>query len=153
MELVPDSALVNRRVMVVWHGGTSPEVLQPLVERLRGRVGEKGRVMLENADRLESSECKKKDNLHNTISLSLSLLSLSPFPLSLPSVLPEESSVEVVLSGFLPPPTLTHSPPLLAVFAKLLRPSGALFLREPVTTTASSETNTHTIQCAHEILI
>jgi hypothetical protein len=111
MELVPDSALLNRAVMVVWHGGTTPEVLQPLVERLRERVGEKGRVMLENADRLES-------------------------------IPHEESSVEVVLTGFLPPPSLTHSPPLLAELAQLLKPSGLLFLREPVTTTttASGET-------------
>ncbi|CAI8032858.1 Anamorsin [Geodia barretti] len=107
MELVPDSALLNRTVMVVWHGGTTPEVLQPLVKRLRERVGEKGRVMLENADRLES-------------------------------IPHEESSVEVVLTGFLPPPSLTHSPPLLGELARLLKPSGLLFLREPITTTTTA---------------
>ena len=58
MELVPDSAVVGKAVMVVWHSETSPEVMQPLVERLRGRVGDRGSVSLENADRLEKSECR-----------------------------------------------------------------------------------------------
>lgn len=71
MELVPDSALVDRTVMVVWHAGTTPEELQPLVERLRERVGKKGRVTLENADRLESSEWRE-DTLHTAVSPSLS---------------------------------------------------------------------------------
>ena len=55
--------------------------------------------------------------------------------------------MDVVLTGFLPPPTLTHSPPLLAELARLLRPSGLLLLREPVATsgeTAGAEHQTLT---------
>ena len=51
--------------------------------------------------------------------------------------------MDVILSGFLPPPTLTHSPPLLAQLARLLQPSGSLFLREPVTTSGERERDTH----------
>ena len=56
MELLPDSALVGRTVLVIWHSGITPEVMQPLVEGLRARVGEKGSVSLENSDRLENGE-------------------------------------------------------------------------------------------------
>jgi hypothetical protein len=103
---IPDSALVDRTVLVIWHSGSTPEVLQPLVERLRARAGENGRVTLENVDRLEN------------------------FP-------QPESSVDVILSGCLPPPSLSHSSSVLAELARLLKPSGSLFLREPVATTGS----------------
>lgn len=53
---IPDSALVDKNVLVIWHGGTERETVQTLTERLRARVGEKGRVILENADRLEACE-------------------------------------------------------------------------------------------------
>lgn len=53
---IPDSALVDRTVLVIWHGVSTPEVMQPLVEELRARVGENGTVSLENAERLEA--CK-----------------------------------------------------------------------------------------------
>lgn len=53
---IPDSALVDRVVLVVWHGVSTPEVMESLVGELRARVGEKGTVSLENADRLEA--CK-----------------------------------------------------------------------------------------------
>ena len=140
---VPDSALVDRTVLVIWHSGSSPEVLQPLVNRLRTRVGEKGRVMLENVDRLESCESEKEFQLSSCYLyyspfsfplLTLSLL-LLPFSLSLSHPVPQqESSLDVILSGFLPPPSLSHSSSVLAELARLLKPSGALFLLEPVAT-------------------
>ena len=57
---IPDSALVDRTVLVIWHSGSTPEVLQPLVERLRARAGENGRVTLENVDRLENCESENE---------------------------------------------------------------------------------------------
>lgn len=51
---------------------------------------------------------------------------------SLSTVGHRESSFDVVLSGVLPPPTLSHSSDLLAEVARLLRPSGSLWLQEPV---------------------
>lgn len=103
---VPDSALVDRAVLVVWHGVSTPEVMQSLVEELRARVGVNGTVSLENADRLEA------------------------FP-------HEESSVDVILSGYIPPPSFSHTSSVLAELARLLKPSGTLFLREPVATTGT----------------
>ena len=44
-----------------------------------------------------------------------------------------ESSFDTVLSGVLPPATLTHSSDLLAEVARILKPSGTLLMREPVT--------------------
>ena len=45
-----------------------------------------------------------------------------------------QSSVDVVLSGLLPPPAFSHSASDLAELARILRPSGTLLLREPVST-------------------
>ena len=56
---MPDSALVERTVLVIWHSESMPEVMQPIIERLRARVGEKGSVRLENADRFENGKKKK----------------------------------------------------------------------------------------------
>ena len=53
---IPDSVLVDKIVLVIWHGGTTRDTVQSFTERLRDRVGEKGRVVLENADRLEACE-------------------------------------------------------------------------------------------------
>lgn len=69
---VPDSALVDRAVLVVWHGVSTPEVMQSLVEELRARVGVNGTVSLENADRLEA--CK----WHRSCSYLSRSLRLSP---------------------------------------------------------------------------
>ena len=53
---VPDSLVDGREVLVMWHAGNTAEVMQPLVEELRRRVGEKGRVSVENAERLAVGE-------------------------------------------------------------------------------------------------
>ena len=42
--------------------------------------------------------------------------------------------MDVVLSGYLPPPSFSHSSSFLVELAKILKPSGTLILREPVTT-------------------
>ena len=42
--------------------------------------------------------------------------------------------MDVVLSGYLPPPSFSHSPSFLEELARILKPSGTLILREPVAT-------------------
>ena len=49
---VPDELVSGKRVLLVWHGGHTPEAIQPAVERLRKKAGSGGAVMLEHADRL-----------------------------------------------------------------------------------------------------
>lgn len=46
----------------------------------------------------------------------------------------ETSSFDVILSGVIPPPCFSHTSELLEEFARILRPSGLLYLVEPVTT-------------------
>ena len=53
---IPDAVLAGRAVLVIWHGGNATEVLQPLVEELRGRVGVRGSLSLENVERLAICE-------------------------------------------------------------------------------------------------
>lgn len=47
----------------------------------------------------------------------------------------KESSFDVILSGIVPGSTSLHSPEALADMARILRPGGCLFLKEPVETT------------------
>lgn len=47
----------------------------------------------------------------------------------------KESSFDVILSGIVPGSTSLHSPEALAEMARILRPGGCLFLKEPVETT------------------
>lgn len=50
---VPESLVSGKKVLLVWHGGHSPEAIQPVVERLREKAAESGgSVMLEHAERL-----------------------------------------------------------------------------------------------------
>nr|XP_045007544.1 anamorsin [Jaculus jaculus]XP_045007549.1 anamorsin [Jaculus jaculus]XP_045007550.1 anamorsin [Jaculus jaculus]XP_045007551.1 anamorsin [Jaculus jaculus]XP_045007553.1 anamorsin [Jaculus jaculus]XP_045007560.1 anamorsin [Jaculus jaculus]XP_045007566.1 anamorsin [Jaculus jaculus]XP_045007570.1 anamorsin [Jaculus jaculus]XP_045007579.1 anamorsin [Jaculus jaculus] len=46
----------------------------------------------------------------------------------------KESSFDVILSGMVPGSTLLHSAEILAEMARILRPGGCLFLKEPVET-------------------
>ncbi|XP_075394165.1 anamorsin isoform X2 [Tenrec ecaudatus] len=46
----------------------------------------------------------------------------------------KESSFDVILSGMVPGSTTLHSPEALAEMARILRPGGCLFLKEPVET-------------------
>ena len=68
----------------------------------------------------------------------LSQLLPSPIHTYTVTVYHQESSVDVVLSGYLSLPSLTHSASILTEMARLLKPSGVLFLREPVTTSGQS---------------
>ena len=56
---VPDSELVGRVVMVVWHQAHAAETIQPLLKGLMERVGETGRVVVENAERLSAGKREK----------------------------------------------------------------------------------------------
>lgn len=49
---VPERVLAGRVVLVIWHQAHTPEVMQPLLERMMERVGETGKVVVENAERL-----------------------------------------------------------------------------------------------------
>lgn len=53
---VPESVLTGKRVLVVWHGGSRTESIQEVVENLRGKTGERGKVLLEHSERLLMSE-------------------------------------------------------------------------------------------------
>ena len=53
---VPDTLISGREVLVIWHAGNAAETMQPLVEELRKRAGEKGRVSVENVERLAVGE-------------------------------------------------------------------------------------------------
>ena len=44
------------------------------------------------------------------------------------------SSFDCVLSGVVPPPSLSHTVELLEEIVRILKPSGTLLIREPVTT-------------------
>ena len=135
---VPDSELAGRVVMVVWHRAHAAETIQPLLKGLMERVGKAGRVVVENAERLSAGKEEKRTGrerepggcgvLPFLYPPSPPYTSLSPCPVTHP-----QSSVDVVLSGFLPPPSLSHSPSLLAEIARVLKPSGTALLREPVT--------------------
>ncbi|XP_028357862.1 anamorsin [Phyllostomus discolor] len=50
----------------------------------------------------------------------------------------KESSFDVILSGVIPRSTVLHSADILAEMARILRPGGCLFLKEPVETAAVS---------------
>lgn len=50
-----------------------------------------------------------------------------------------ESSFDVILSGVIPGSTTLHSAEILAEMARILRPGGRLFLKEPVETAAGKE--------------
>ena len=49
---VPEDMLSGKKVLLVWHGGHTPEAIQPVVEGLREKVGSGGSVSLEHAERL-----------------------------------------------------------------------------------------------------
>ena len=50
---VDERLLSGKRVLLVWHGGHSPESIQSVVEGLREKAGGGGAaVLLEHADRL-----------------------------------------------------------------------------------------------------
>ena len=49
---VDESLLNGKRVLLVWHGGHSPEAIQSVVEGLREKAGGGAAVLLEHADRL-----------------------------------------------------------------------------------------------------
>lgn len=96
----------GKRVLLVWHGGHSPEALQPVVEGLREKAGNEGTVLLEHEQRLNIAG-------HSA------------------------SSFDAILSGLVPPSSLSHSADLLEELARLLKPSGSLLLIEPVSTNGS----------------
>uniref|UniRef100_A0A8B9XY93 Cytokine induced apoptosis inhibitor 1 n=1 Tax=Bos mutus grunniens TaxID=30521 RepID=A0A8B9XY93_BOSMU len=50
----------------------------------------------------------------------------------------KESSFDIVLSGIIPGSTTLHSAEILAEMARILRPGGCLFLKEPVETALQS---------------
>ena len=49
---VPEELVSGKKVLLVWHGGHTPEAIQPVVEGLREKAGSEGVVLLEHADRL-----------------------------------------------------------------------------------------------------
>uniref|UniRef100_A0A8I3MHP4 Cytokine induced apoptosis inhibitor 1 n=3 Tax=Canis lupus TaxID=9612 RepID=A0A8I3MHP4_CANLF len=51
----------------------------------------------------------------------------------------KESSFDIILSGVIPGSTTLHSTEILAEMARILRPGGCLFLREPVETALQQE--------------
>ncbi|XP_045149836.1 anamorsin [Echinops telfairi] len=56
----------------------------------------------------------------------------------------KESSFDVILSGVVPGSTTLHSPEVLAEMARILRPGGCLFLKEPIETAAVNNSKVKT---------
>uniref|UniRef100_A0A452QEH9 Anamorsin N-terminal domain-containing protein n=1 Tax=Ursus americanus TaxID=9643 RepID=A0A452QEH9_URSAM len=56
----------------------------------------------------------------------------------------KESSFDVILSGVVPGSTALHSAEILAEMARILRPGGCLFLREPVETAVVNNSRVRT---------
>lgn len=54
---VSEELVRGKKVLLVWHGGHSPDALQPVVEGLREKAGNDGTVLLEHAQRLNIGEC------------------------------------------------------------------------------------------------
>ena len=54
---VSEELVRGKKVLLVWHGGHSPDALQPVVEGLREKAGNDGTVLLEHAQRLDIGEC------------------------------------------------------------------------------------------------
>ena len=54
---VSEDLVRGKRVLLVWHGGHSPEALQPVVEGLREKAGNEGTVLLEHTQRLNIGVC------------------------------------------------------------------------------------------------
>ena len=54
---VSEDLVRGKRALLVWHGGHSPEALQPVVEGLREKAGSDGTVLLEHAQRLNIGVC------------------------------------------------------------------------------------------------
>ena len=54
---VSEELVRGKRVLLVWHGGHSPDALQPVVEGLREKAGSEGTVLLEHAQRLSIGVC------------------------------------------------------------------------------------------------
>lgn len=54
---VSEEVVRGKKVLLVWHGGHSPEALQPVVEGLRAKAGNDGTVLLEHAQRLNIGKC------------------------------------------------------------------------------------------------
>ncbi len=49
---VPEAVLSGKNVLVIWHQAHVPEAMQPVLEALRARAGDAGKVILEHAERL-----------------------------------------------------------------------------------------------------
>uniref|UniRef100_A0A8I3MJU9 Cytokine induced apoptosis inhibitor 1 n=2 Tax=Canis lupus TaxID=9612 RepID=A0A8I3MJU9_CANLF len=56
----------------------------------------------------------------------------------------KESSFDIILSGVIPGSTTLHSTEILAEMARILRPGGCLFLREPVETAVVNNSKVRT---------
>ena len=54
---VSEELVRGKKVLLVWHGGHSPDALQPVVEGLRAKAGNDGTVLLEHAQRLNIGKC------------------------------------------------------------------------------------------------
>ena len=52
MESVDEDAVHDRRCLLLWHQGCSPEALSPVISSLREKAGERGEVLLEHVERL-----------------------------------------------------------------------------------------------------
>lgn len=49
---VSSSLVAGKRVLLIWHGGSTAEVMQRVVGDLRHKTGNAGTVLLEHAERL-----------------------------------------------------------------------------------------------------
>ena len=118
---VSSSVLAGKRVLVVWYGGNTTESIQEVVEDLRGKAGGAGEVLLEHAERLLIGQYSDPQKLGSYLLFFFWLVAGH-----------EGSSFDVILSGMISPHTLLHSGELLEEFVRVLKPSGVLYLVEPV---------------------
>ena len=58
---IPSVLVSDKKLLLIWHSGSTTETIQQVVESLRRRTGPGGVVQLEHAERLLLGEDKQKN--------------------------------------------------------------------------------------------
>lgn len=104
-----DNVQLNETVMLLWGGQQNVQGVKAAGEKLIKAVGERGKVQVENVDRLLIAK-------HGN------------------------SFFDKIFSGFTGPVTYTHSKDILVEVARILKPNGCVFVREPTSSDKAIKT-------------
>ena len=116
-----------KKVLVLWHAGCSPDILQPALTELRDKWTTNGaEIKLEHVDRLIMGK------------YMIYIISCDLYHFLLSTAEYAQSTFDYVLLGVLPPVSYIHNSELLEEIARVMKPSGVLTLKEPITTTIDS---------------